>query len=92
MATRQTAQDLMNPADVPEKILRRNMAGRCTTTLTEDVDKARPTKREENGSGVILNMAEALAAAKAARDEKKSKCILGLALKRAGYGLVCNSS
>lgn len=66
-----TAQDLMHPAEDSELSTRRNMAGLGTDTVTEDVGKVRPTRREENTSRVVSSVALALEGAEARRTEQK---------------------
>lgn len=50
--------------------MQRNIARKSMVTITEDVGKARPTRREEITSDVISRMNQTLAAADTARDKK----------------------
>lgn len=70
--TRCTAKDLMHLVDAPEKLLCGNSAGPSNAAMTEDVGEVRPTGHEGTTSEVVSSMGQALAAAKAEKDEKEA--------------------
>lgn len=69
---RRTALDLVHPVVDPEKIMRKNMVGPSTVSLTENVGEVRPTWRDENTFKVIPTLGQVLAVAKDAGGGKKS--------------------